>query len=322
MPNQPEHKDLNSQSGIVLIIVLLISTILIMLIYQFRSYASIELSLSAYRMSRVTNSFALDGAYRYAKIMLAKDENETVDDKTELWGSVFIPFKVGDCTVTFRIIDEASKFNLRSLLGETAATGKEQFLRLLQQNKNIENPEELLAAVLDYIDQVPAGETEDGDYEETARNRMFDTIEELQKVKGMTPSILYDTSQGPGLSSLVTLMPDAAPLKVNFNTASREVLLALHEDLNESNIDALIMKRIEEPFANANEIQEILEDDYGRVQNYIRLNSTYFSFDLLSLHGTHENRARVFVLRSGQNITKIFWADGARFTLPVNIEIE
>ena len=100
-------------------------------------------------------------------------------------------------TMRFGLMPESAKLNLN-------AASEEQIRKLLTPlllNLGIENPEELIAAILDWRDE--DDETRDGGAENdyynsldpgppyNAKNGRFDSVEELLLVKGITAAVLY-----------------------------------------------------------------------------------------------------------------------------------
>ena len=73
-----------------------------------------------------------------------------------------------------------------------------------------------------------------------AKNRTFDTVEELLLVKGVTPAMLYGDGQRKGIINFLTVYTETT--SINVNAAPKEVLLAI-PGMTQETVDALLTQR-------------------------------------------------------------------------------
>lgn len=189
-------------------------------------------------------------AESWAEVILKRDANDNkYDSLDEDWATALPPIPVDGGFVSGHVTDLQGRFNVNSLLD---ATGKpdqnavEYFRRLLTL---LELDPELATAVLDWIDAdinalFPGGAEDDAyllaDPPYRAANRPMASISELRLVQGFTDEAMQV------LEPHVTALPE--PTAINVNTATAEVLMALHPDMTAAGVDLLMADREQKPF--------------------------------------------------------------------------
>ncbi|MFQ5431594.1 MAG: type II secretion system minor pseudopilin GspK, partial [Nitrospinota bacterium] len=221
-----------SEQGIALVMVLWLMVLLVVLASQFALSARTGLeTVRNLKEDREAYFLAYAGVQMAVREIVADSEYHYYGEKGQLrFASTLYDgdyssrteIPLGDGLVSYSIKDEGAKLNLNSL-----ATDESQLRFLLQTlfPEGKEWTDTVADSILDWVDadddhRANGAET---DYYRTreppyaAKNRTFDTLNELKKVKGITQEI-FDA-----LSRVVTVYPTSG---VNVNTAPVEVLRA------------------------------------------------------------------------------------------------
>ncbi len=257
-------------SGTILISVLWILVILTVLVVSLGHNTHVELTLVKHAISKMKSKYAAWAGFVYAKDRLRRDSSIGQDQETTAQDTLYqcgVHLGEGESPEdAFKDIAVGDgNFNVEYIL--TTDDGKKEKYYGLQdeerrininaltfQNYNIlsalitilgfdeQTARTIAYSVLDWKDEddSPVDLTygaEDDYYGSMAKpyqckNRPFDSVEELLLVRGMTQE-LYDA-----LKDYVTVFPKQGILRVNFDTASRVVLLALAHAMQEAVPDA------------------------------------------------------------------------------------
>jgi general secretion pathway protein K len=239
-------KILQNQSGIALMIVILIISILVA--------AALELNRSSradvYSAANLSDGLKLtyiakSGFYGAAALLInAGNAYETLRDD---WAHAELLsarskelFTNGYFTV--RIEDEQGKIPLNKLVtGSTVnADIKDVLLRLLREPEfglQERRASEIVDAIIDWVDdneEITGMGAESSYYASlskpyAAKNKALDCIEELLMVKGITNELFAGTKEKPALAQFVTIYGTGA---ININTAPKMVLRALSPDIS------------------------------------------------------------------------------------------
>jgi general secretion pathway protein K len=229
------------ERGVALIIVLWIFIFLFAVALDFSSEVRDEAN-AAHRFSEDTQGYYLAlagfqrGLYEYSTQVQggAAQRAETPPGFFDLsWREE----KLGTGSLRVRLIDEGGKINLNRV--------DENTLRRIFVNIGVDEPRrsELVDSILDWADRDNLHRVSgaENDYYEslsppyTAKNGLFDSVEELLWVKGVTVDLFFGTAAAveagrdedrrPGLAEIFTV--DSPIDRVNLRTTSAEVLHAL-----------------------------------------------------------------------------------------------
>lgn len=256
-------------SGSILIIVLWVSIILSILAIGLAQRVSSGLKITQVCQDRLKAFYLAKAAVVRSIAELKRDKND-YDALNESWSSnpeIFKEVSLGDGNWTlsyfyneskdsifYGMVDEERKININ--------TASHEILRRLPHMTD-----EAVDSIIDWrdADDTPQLNGAENAYYQSldlpynCKNGAFEVLEELLLVKGMTPQILSD------IRDLITVYTEG---KININTASREVLLAL--GLDEELADRIIRYRAGEDkqegtdddkvFKNIANIQEDLEN--------------------------------------------------------------
>ncbi len=228
------------QSGVALLLALLVLTILILLVGQMVLSGAHNRSVSRNATAALQNEYGVLAGYRQALVRIQVDRERTPDTDSldDLWNPPF-SIKLGAADVSGRIVDVERRFNLSALVnddGEIVPEAKAQLVRLIQilGHEATENAER----IADYVDSDTKGA-----YEAGARNARLLNLQELQRIEGLNRNVLFGDGQRLALLPHLTVWPKAAGVKLNPNTAPLEVLQSLDEDLTADGAQAIVTWR-------------------------------------------------------------------------------
>jgi len=238
----------NRQQGVALVTALLVVSLATVAAVAMAARFQVD-------MRRTGNLLNGEQAYAYAVsaeswayVILRRDLKDTKHDSLdEDWSTALPPIPVEGGFVNGRIEDLQGRFNVNNLFsagGEVNTIQLDYYKRLLEV---LDLEPALAPALQDWIDPdinatFPDGAEDDeyllADLPYRAANRRLVDISELRLVKGYTPEVLAV------LEPHVTALPVSTG--ININTATPLVLLALHADIEESDVEQLIEARDEE----------------------------------------------------------------------------
>ncbi|MBF8250891.1 MAG: General secretion pathway protein K, partial [Deltaproteobacteria bacterium] len=224
---------IRNQRGMALLMTILIVVLLSLLIMDINERSYLALTRAKNSVNSLNASYIMRSGVSAAMGFLELDaKGSAVDTLTEEWAQEITRFPVGEGTVSVHIVDEASKFNINTLVtpqGKINERSVERFGRLLR-----------LAGLEDGFSRRVA--------EWLQRNReeisySFADISELLLV----PDFTIDTFKK--IERYITVYTDRRnEFNININTVGREVLTALSPSLNETLVEAILEYRKEHPF--------------------------------------------------------------------------
>jgi len=217
---------------------------------------------------------------------LYSDQNlNTYDSYHDSWGTLDqeqLNTLAGDGELSITVEDLSGKLQVHALLENRQGNidrsknpdelapeeQQEQVERLVEVWKRLllsgefaiedeQQVDELLDAIRDWLDEddetrVNGAENayyQSADPPYNCANGRFQVKEELLYVKGMTSELFYGDGEHEGLGQYITVVGDDG--KINLNTASEQVLLALNPELSEEIVADLIEYRSDEENAEA-----------------------------------------------------------------------
>lgn len=249
---------LKQKRGAILIISLWIAAILTVFCLSIAYRVNVGLKLTKLYRDRLKAEAICEGALFRVIQEKIEDENPEVDYFSELWSSKIdvdeetgeekpffkgFPLGEGNFTISYDyrestdiiepvtfygMQDEQSKFNINKIVDR-----ENQFIVLLNEVKGSYSPD-LIAELKDWMSE---------------HNNTINSLEELELIEGFNKELLYTrdgdedgiiASHEIGLLEYITIYGDEES-KINVNTASREVLLALGFDGD--HVDYIIEER-------------------------------------------------------------------------------
>lgn len=268
------------ESGFVLVVTLVVLVVLVTVVVEFIYRVHVSTARSSNfaegQRAALLAGKGVELARKAVEGMLESGPNIVIDRE----GLVFTASE-GGTSVVVRVHDELGKASLRTVYPNGVENGRAHpvFSRLLE-GLGVEGREGIEDALADWIDadDQPRPHGAEGPehylrlkapYE--ARNGYPGSMGELLMIKGFSPD------------ALSALKPVASPYntdgRVNVNTASREVLLALSEEMTEELASNLMKRRTERPFKDRSEIMKVPgfeKTGYGLMDG-IRVESRIFS---------------------------------------------
>lgn len=229
---------MRGEKGFALVIALVVTALLVALLVEFVNEVYVDTSHShnfvASQQAGILAESGIQGGIKLLQVSSALRTGGNYSSLLEPWAKPQ-SFSSENGSVTITIEEESGKLDLNSatsLTGTPDVFSHETLLRLLDYLKLSRDLYEPLADWAD-TDQAPRPNGAEDNYYRTLRppyrprDGRLETFEELALVKGLTPQVLTR------LRSCVTVYGTAngvAP-HININTAPKELLAALHEDM-------------------------------------------------------------------------------------------
>jgi len=297
--------NIRNNKGIALVITLLVLTLLIVVILEFsqgmrveaRAAANFRDDIKAYYLARSGVTFA---------IAMLEDDNKTdqnYDSLNELWAQKIPPIPLGDGFVSVEITDEDSRINVNKMsTGFGTVNGETMRLFMVRFLKQFELEEDIADSIADWTDtddseRIPVGaesnyyQSLEDPYE--AKNKPFDSIQELRLIKGL------ENETYNKLQKFLAVNSDGW---INMNTAGKEVIMSLSENLSGEIADEIIAFRGENPFPTKQDFKNNIsmsEDVYNEISKFVDVKSNYFS--IISRGEVNQSRKIIRAIVKRQN---------------------
>jgi general secretion pathway protein K len=306
------------QGGVALITALLVVSLATVIAVAMATRQHIDVRLTGNLIhGEQAYAYAL-GAEAWAQVILRRDSTQSDHDSLdEDWATALPPLPVEGGQVSGRIEDLQGRFNLNNLAikdDKNSDADVAYFRRLLEILKL--DPA-LMDALLDWMDadinvRFPNG-AEDENYllspiPYRAANRMLVDPSELRLVKG------FDADAVRLLEPYVTALPQRT--RINVNTASPVVLLALNKDFTQSDVEAMIAGRGEKGYAT---VQAFMGQDAlaGRkLDESIDVKSNYFLVHTDVIVGQAQTHLQSLLVRDKNRFPQVLY----RTRVPVRFQ--
>lgn len=298
----------SSEKGLVLIITLLITALLVTVVTEIVYTVHIHTSMTySFKDSQKASLLAEGGVKLIVSYLQAMTkERGYTPFKNEDTGRVLAE---GDGVLSVRAEDEQGKVSVNAIVfgnGETNVEKYAIYSRLLEGLALKTDLADTLADWIDIDDDPRVGGAESHDYYKrltqpySAKGAPLDSTEELLLVKGYTPNVVKK------LSTFITVYTNG---KININTAPKEVIMALSDELTEDMAQRVIDYRYKYPFKDTAEIRkvsgfEILGFD---LQNRITVTSNIFRVFSKADMGGHIREIEAVVQTTGNKIR--YWRE-------------
>lgn len=167
------------------------------------------------------------------------------------------------------------------------------------------------------------GGAEDTEYiDRRTSNQPFAHVSELRALRSATMALWKGTDEYPSFTRYIAALPDG--VKVNVNTAPREVLAALVPGMTSATADAIVLARERDPVGSVDalmalaEIRALSEADRKELKDAVTVSSEYFQ--VMSEVVIGERRARMVSVvhrpRQGGSPAVVMRDLGATFEAP------
>lgn len=254
---------MRGEKGFALILTLIVTALMVAALVEMIHQVYVDISLSrGYRDGQQASLLAESGITGGIKLLQLSQLGKNYTSLSDVWAT---PIKLDDETgaIEITIVEESGRINLNSLVQPIGTVDTVTQAALKRLGKRLQIPEEAWDALADWLDKDEQTGSKDG--AETpyyrslkppyaARNGKLATITELSLVRGFTPEIVAR------LKPFVTIYEDqlGAPISlVNINTASKEVLTALDNSIDDRMAERIMEERRLKPFENVGDLSRI-----------------------------------------------------------------
>ena len=312
-----------SQGGIALLIVLWVLTILMVIVLSFTFMTRTETQATlSFKEGTEKKFIAEAGIERGIMELFYRNvyKGQSVEfEGSEVWktdGRLYSS-PIGDGYYTVRIIDESGKLDINTV---NDVVLKNLLINIGVQEEEVDT---IVDSIMDWKDQDDLHRLHgvESDYymslpnPYTAKNANFDTVEELLLVKGVTPEILYGTSERRGITDFLTV--DSNRSKININAAPKEVLVAI-PGVTPEIADTIIDYRRNKEIGNILEVGGIPAENVTLMAPYIDTSgSITFGIEAVGHKGGEKGGYAIIakVMIAGTNIFKYVY-----YKSPANIK--
>jgi general secretion pathway protein K len=305
-----------NQRGFALVITLLVTALLVAIVVEFITEVYVDTSsrqgfVDSQKAGLLAES-GIEGGIKLLQFALNIQRDYT--SLKDSWAKPLnIPEEQGSLRVT--IEEENGKLNLNYISGPSGEFNPNYWEPAVRLLKKLGLPAadlcDSLADWIDTNDTPKPGGAENSWYMSrkppyNARNDQLRTVEELRLVKGFDGNLLER------IRPFITIYADYGEgAYININTAPREVLLALDDQMTDSLVDRILEYRKETPFKSRGELSRVagMENIVARIKTPLRTRGSIY---LLKAEGAVNGTRRVIetvVTISGSIIKTLYWRE-------------
>jgi general secretion pathway protein K len=250
---------MRSEKGFALVLTLIVTTLMVAVLVEMIHQIYVDVSLSrGFRDGQQASLLAESGITGATKLLQMAQQGKNYTSLTDMWAA---PIKLDDETGTIEItiVEESGKLCINDLVQTNGAFEPPNTLAALKLlGKRLQIQENVWYALADWMDGDDSTRSNGAEspYYQTlkppyvAHNAKLATIDELSLVRGFTPE--YITALRPFVTVYSSLPGAQSP--VNINTASKEVLAALDEGIDDRMAERILEERRLKPFQNLGEL--------------------------------------------------------------------
>lgn len=288
---------MNNNKGMALLMTLLVVALLSVLVMAMSTRSLLAMMKARNSISALNASYILRSGVSGAMGVLEMDARTTaIDTLLETWAQEIRQFSVGEGTVSVQIEDEASRFNINTLVnlqGKINETAVKRFGRLLV---SLGSDEGLSATAAEWL----------------RRHRgnlyySFRDPSELLLVPGVTRAVVGT------VGDYVTVYTDRINERnINVNTVSREVLLALSSKLTVALVEGIIRHRRENPVRQIGElrrVQGMTDEILFSFSDIIDVRSSNFKVRTEARVSDVVRKGSALVRRDGAKVWIVVWKE-------------
>ncbi len=312
---------LKTEHGTALVLTLLIIITLTGLTLGFSSESGVELTLAGYMRDHAkAYELARSGINIGLSELAIKGEEFDLDVFNEEWrrtGSIPSEGATVQEGVTFSggMMDENGKVNVNLLRNDRGEIDEQRETQLRRLFRALGLKEERLNPVLDWLD-VDDIERQDGaegywyqnlDEPYACANERFLTIGQVFLVRGMRDIERFGEKKEKRLLDYLTIHSEG---KININTAPREVLESLSEDMDSALAAEIVAYRKEERFESIDDLRKVpgMDDHlFAEIREWITVKISTISFESnVDCNGAIA-RIKAIAKRDGSKTSLIYW---------------
>lgn len=318
---------LKNNRGVALIITILMIAIIVVLTLQFNSSMRHELYGAVSSRDNILLGYIAKSGYNLA-ITILKEDDPAGDSFQDDWalleeGSTLSEGLFDGGKFQVKITDLSGRIQINSLIKQDGTYNEDQkgiILRLLTSEPfelEAEDAEDLVDNIKDWID--PDDEptrfgAEESFYQSLdspypCANSRLRSINEMLYIRGITRNLLYGTKDAPGLKEFLTVFGDPGG-KININTADRNILMAISEEMDGDMADEIIAYRKDEDNDLTNPLW--YKDALGTNEEiikpaFISIKSSFFEILSTGVKDTAVKELKAVVKREGGDFATLSW---------------
>ena len=316
---------LSSNRGVALIITILMISIIVVLTLQFNSSMRQEFHGAVNSRDNIMLGYIAKSGYNLALAILREDDSSSDslnDDWALLSGASSLSeslFESGMFHVEIK--DLSGKIQINELVKQDNTYNEDQkeiLMRLLNSGLfelEEEEAEDIIDNIKDWIDRddEPTRFGSENSYYQTldnpysCRNDKLRSIYEMTQIRGVTKELFFGTDETPALKDFLTVYGDGTG-KININTADRNIIMVLADDLDEEMIDEIMQYRNDED----NDLSNALwyKDALGTNEEIIKpslltVKSSYFEINSRGLRDSAVKELRTVVKRENSRFSTL-----------------
>jgi len=288
--NIMKSKTYNNRDGIALIMVLWVLTILMVLVLSFSYMTKTETDAARSFRDAVAGKFLAEAGIQRG-VMELFYKNSIQAEGSEAWRKDGTPYRVQTDNGSFlvSITEESGKVDINR--------APEVILKGLFRGLGLEEDDADIAvdSIMDWkdADDLHRLHGAESDYYRSlqnpysAKNANFDTLEELLRIKNITPEILYGSKGEKGIIDFLTV--NSITGKININAAPKEILTAIPVITPEI-ADEIINYRQTKKISFLQDIKGIPLEKHTLIEPYISLEG-YNTFTIESFGYKYNKKA-------------------------------
>lgn len=294
-----------SQSGIALVITLMVTALLVVVITEIVHGVHLHQSMTGLFTDSQSAGLLAEGG---VELMSAYVGESTEDKYKYLDEQRIISIPVEDKLLTIRATDEQARVSVNAIIRNDGTDNEKFFEFYVRLLEVLGLDEELASSAADWADKnsEPRGlGAEDHDYYMNkaypyrSKGAPLDHVGELNLVKGYSPGVMDK------LRPFVTVYGSG---QVNINNAPKEVLMALSDDVTGEIAQAVMDYRKETPFKTINDIDKI--PGFGSIDlSLITVTSKTFRIFSMAVVNDALREVEAVVELGEKNNKKLFWRE-------------
>lgn len=252
---------MKGEKGFALVLTLLITALMVAVLVEMIHQVSVDVAISrSFRDGQQASLLAESGITGGTKLLQLALQGKDYTSFSDSWAT---PFKLDDETgaMEITITEESARICVNDLVQQNGEPEPFTLAALKRLGKRLKVPEELWNSLADWIDSDDSPRTNGAEtpYYQTlkplydAHNARLSTLSELSLVRGFTSE--RAAALRPFLTPYVD--PGAPRSLVNINTASKEVLSALDDGIDDRMAERILEERRLKPFKSVGELSRI-----------------------------------------------------------------
>ncbi|ADY73964.1 hypothetical protein Dester_1332 [Desulfurobacterium thermolithotrophum DSM 11699] len=263
-----------SRKGFVLFLVLIMIAVISSFLFSIYFLSTRSISRSESFRDYMVAYHAAVSAVKIGLETLKKDNNG-YDGEGDDWSNPLV-YNYRGIFLSVKISDECGKLNVNKLIVPIYYKMAKRLFKNLELNTDI------VAAIKDWIDSddiVTESGAESYYYEGKGykpSNKVMKSLYELLYVRGI------NNSNFKKLSRYLTVYGDG---KINVNSAPKELLLSLSEDMDEPAVDSIIENRPIKKLEDLKKLPEFTDELYFSIKPMITNRCDYFKIEVTASYG-------------------------------------